>query len=416
VIEPEPSIAFLVKRFPRLSETFVLNEFLELRRQGLPVRLIAIMDPAEPHVQPEADALRGEVTYLRGPRFWPLLPRVIRVAARHRLGTLRALRWVVPRARLASWRRLAEALILVDELEGQPVHLHVHWAHAPGGVALLAERIAGIPWSLSTHAKDLYTVPAADVAERARCAHFITTCTSANVEHLTEVIGAAPEKVVLCRHGVRLDRFAALNRVPEPGRLLSIGRLVPKKGFDVLIGACAELARRNVEFRLDIVGDGAQRQALLGLVERLGLSDRVKILPGRPQPELLDFYARAACFVMAPAVQSDGDRDGVPNVILEAMACGVPTVATAISGIPEVIEDGRTGVLVPSGDRDALADALQLLLAVPERAQQLGDAGRRVVHSEFELADCTAPVVELLRLRLGLRLPPHAREPAAAPA
>jgi glycosyltransferase involved in cell wall biosynthesis len=176
------------------------------------------------------------------------------------------------------------------------------------------------------------------------------------------------------------------------------------------------LAERNVEFRLDIVGDGAERPVLLGLVERLGLSDRVKLLPGRPQPELLEFYARAACFVLAPAVQADGDRDGVPNVILEAMACGVPTVATAISGIPEVIQDGRTGLLVPSGDRTALADVLQLLLAAPERAQQLGDAGRVAVHSEFDLADCTAPVVELLRLRLGLRLPAHPREPAAASA
>jgi glycosyltransferase involved in cell wall biosynthesis len=414
VIEPEPRVAFLVKRFPRLSETFVLNEFLELRRQGLPLRLIAIMDPAEPHVQPEAEALRGEVTYLRGPRVWPQLPRLIRVAARYRSGTLRALRWVAPRARVAAWRRLAEALILVDELEGEPVHLHVHWAHVPAAVALLAERIAGIPWSLSTHAKDLYTLPAADVAERAKRARFITTCTSANVEHLTEVIGAEPEKVFLCRHGVRLDRFAAVKRAPEPGRLLSIGRLVPKKGFDVLIEACAVLAQRNVEFSLDIVGDGTQRASLLELVELRGLSDRVKILPGRPQPELLELYARAACFVLAPAVQSDGDRDGVPNVILEAMACGVPTVATAISGIPEVIQDGRTGVLVPSGDCTVLADALQLLLAEPGRAQQLGDAGRRLVESQFDLADCAAPVVELLRLRLGL--PTTRQQPAAAPA
>jgi glycosyltransferase involved in cell wall biosynthesis len=403
---------FLVKRFPRLSETFVLNEFLALRRQGLPLRLVAIMDPAERHVQPEAEALRGEVTYLRGPRVWPLLPRLIRVAAHHRPGTLRALRWVLPRGRVASWRRLAEALILVDELDGEDVHLHVHWAHAPAAVALLAERIAGIPWSLSTHAKDLYTVPADDVAERARRARFITTCTSANVEHLIEVIGAEPDKVVLCRHGVPLDRFAAVERAPEPGRLLSIGRLVPKKGFDDLIEACALLAQRDVDFRLDIVGDGPQRGALLELVERRDLRERVRVLPGRPQPELLELYARAACFAMAPAVQSDGDRDGVPNVLLEAMACGIPTVATAISGIPEVIRDGHTGVLVPSRDPAALADALQRLLAEPARAQQLGDAGRLLVQSEFDLHECAAPVADLL----WRQLPTTPRAPVAAPA
>lgn len=395
-----PHVAFLVKRFPRLSETFILNEFLELRRQGLPLRLLAIMDPTEPHIQPEAVALVPEITYLRGPSLWPLLPRLLAIAWRYRRGTASALAWVIPRHRLASWRRLAEALVLVDELEGHAVHLHVHWAHAPAATAFLAHRIAGIPWSLTTHAKDLYTVPASSIADRCAQAVFVATCTAANAAYLTRVIGVDPAKVVLCRHGVRLDRFDATDWRPEPGRVLSVGRLVAKKGFATLIEACGLLAARGVDFRLDIIGDGPLAPTLRDQVAARGLDDRVAFHRARPQPELVEFYRRAAVFALAPAVQADGDRDGVPNVILEAMACGVPVVASAISGIPEVVDHNRTGLLVPPGDTTALAAALERLLGDPAAAQTLGAAGADSVRASFDLAGCVASVADLLRAQL----------------
>jgi glycosyltransferase involved in cell wall biosynthesis len=397
---PAPQVAFLVKRFPRLSETFVLNEFLELRRHGLPLRLLAIMDPAERHTQPEAVALVPEVTYLRGPRLWPMLPRLLRIAGRHPRGTASALGWVIPRRRLASWRRLAEALVLVDELDGQAVHLHVHWAHAPAAAAFLAHRIAAIPWSLTTHAKDLYTMPVPDVADRCAQAVFVATCTAANAAYLTEVVGVDPAKVVLCRHGVRLDRFDPADRAPEPGRLLTVGRLVAKKGFGVLIEACGILAARGVSFHLDIVGDGLLAGGLRALVEARGLQDRITFHGGRPQPELVEFYRRAAVFALAPTVQSDGDRDGIPNVILEAMACGVPVVASAISGIPEAIHHDRTGLLVAPSDAEALAGSLERLLHNPVAAEEIGRAGAASIRTMFDQTGCVAPLVELLRARL----------------
>lgn len=395
-----PQVAFLVKRFPRLSETFVLNEFLELRRQGIPLRLLAIMDPSERHTQPEAVALVPEVAYLRGPSLWPLLPRLVRIAKDHPGGTISALRWVIPRRRLASWRRLAEALVLVDELEGQRVHLHVHWAHAPAAAAFLAHRIAGIGWSLTTHAKDLYTMPVSDIADRCAQALFVATCTAANVTYLTDVVGVDPTKVVLCRHGVRLDRFDLAGRAPEDGRVLTIGRLVAKKGFADLIEACALLAGRNVRFHLDIVGDGPLAADLAALVEARGLETKITFHGARPQPELVELYRRAAIFALAPAVQADGDRDGIPNVILEAMACGVPVVASAISGIPEAVEHGRTGFLVPPSDAAALADRLELLLRDPAGAEKIGRVGAEYVRASFDLGACVAPLAELIGARL----------------
>lgn len=397
---PEPHVAVLVKRFPRLSETFVLNEFLELRQQGVPLRLLAIMDPTESHIQPEAASLMPEVTYLRGPSFWPLLPRLLTIAYRHRRGTVSALRWVVPRRKWASWRRLAEALILVDELGGQKVHLHVHWAHAPGATAFLAHRIAGIPWSLTTHAKDLYTTPIDDVAERCAQAVFVATCTAANAAYLIDVIGVDPGKVVVCRHGVRLDRFNPSRRRPEAGQVLTVGRLVPKKGFTTLIEACAILARRDVMVRLDIVGSGPLGDELADLAVARGLRESVTFHGPRPQPDLLAFYERAQVFALTPAVQPDGDRDGVPNVILEAMAAGLPVVTSAVSGIPEVVQHGRTGLLVPPDDPEALAASLEMLLADPAQAESLGRAAAQAVRTSFDLPACVTPVAELLRGRL----------------
>jgi glycosyltransferase involved in cell wall biosynthesis len=395
-----PRVAFLVKRFPRLSETFVLNEFLELRRQGLPLRLLAIMDSAEPQAQPEALNLIGEVTYLRGRSWWPLVPRVLKSARRHPAGTLRALRYVIPRLSSASWRRLAEALALVDELDGEQVHLHVHWLNVPGGAAFLANKIAGIPWSLTTHAKDLYTTRLADVADRCAQATFVATCTEANVSYLRDVVGVEPTKVVLCRHGVLLERFAPAERDPEPGRILAIGRLVPKKGYDVLIDAVGLLARRGVDFQLDIVGGGPLRDQLSGQIESLGLADRVVLHGARTQPELVDFYRRASVFALVPSVQSDGDRDGVPNVILEAMACGLPVVASAISGIPEVIEHEHTGLLVPPASPEAVASALEHLLVDHAAAASIGSQAATAIRTSFHLADCVSPLAELLQARL----------------
>jgi glycosyltransferase involved in cell wall biosynthesis len=267
-------------------------------------------------------------------------------------------------------------------------------------VAFLAHRIAGIPWSLTTHAKDLYTLPPADIADRCAQAAFVATCTAANAGYLAEEVGVERAKVVVCRHGVRLDRFSSDERRPEPGRILSIGRLVPKKGCGVLLQACALLAARGVPFSLDVVGDGPLAGELAALATSLSLQSQVRFNRGRPQPELVEFYRRAAVFALAPAVQADGDRDGVPNVILEAMASGVPVVASAISGIPEVVEHNRTGLLVPPSDPAALAGALEQLLADPDWAETIGRAGRAAVASSFDLPGCVAPVAKLLGSRL----------------
>jgi glycosyltransferase involved in cell wall biosynthesis len=396
VVEARGGLAFLVKRFPRLSETFVLNEFLELRRQGVAVDLFALMDPREPRAQPAAEALRPEVTYLWESSWLARFPLMARAMARHPAGALRAVR-LLGRS-VAAWRHFGEALILVDHLHRRGLgHIHAHFAHSPAEVAHLAHLVSGVPFSFTTHAKDLYTTAPEKVRTRAQAASFVATCTEANGRHLLQAIRVEAAKLLVARHGVDLSRFRAVRREPVPGRILSVGRLVPKKGFDVLVRGCAELDRMGVAFECVIFGDGPERANLEGLVNDLGLARTVRFFGARTQVELLAEYGRAAVFALACLVTADGDRDGLPNVLLEAMAAGVPVVSTAVSAIPELIVDRVNGRLVPPCDPDVLATALAGLLSNAEERRRLGAAGQARVCEEFALEARVSPLAAMFR-------------------
>jgi glycosyltransferase involved in cell wall biosynthesis len=403
-------IAFLVKRFPRLSETFILNEFLELRRQGLPVDLYAIMDPHESHSQPEALALMPEVTYLDTGALWSNLSTAARSARQHPWGALRAAGWVLTRHSWAALRNYVHALVLVERLSRSgPAHLHAHFLHSPAAIAFIAHKVTGQTYSVTGHAKDIYTTLPQNVVMRCRDAEFVTTCTAANRDYLIDVTGLDPSAVRLCRHGVDVVRFARAGRNPQPGRIVSIGRLVPKKGFDVLINACGLLRRQGVPFELRIIGSGDLRADLLALARDRGLEDSVHFTGSVSQDEVVCELAAAEVFALAPVVLADGDRDGIPNVLLEAMAVGLPVVASAVSGIPEVVVDGVSGRLVPERRPDLLAEVLAELLVSPEQGVRLGAAGRQRALNEWRWEQTIAPLHDLLAIRLGGRVNGAAR-------
>jgi glycosyltransferase involved in cell wall biosynthesis len=408
-------IAVLVKRFPRLSETFILNEFLELRRQGMQVDMYAIMDPQEQRSHPEALALVPEVVYLQTGSIWRSFPRVLRTLRRHPWGTARALAWVMTRHTVAAARNWVHAMVLVDRLaERAPAHLHAHFLHSPAAIAFIARKISGQRYSLTGHAKDIYTTLPENVQMRCRNAEFVTTCTDANRRHLVEEIGLPPTAVRLCRHGVDLDRFGADGREPQSGRILSIGRLVEKKGFDVLVRACGELRRRGIGFELRIVGTGPLREELLALAQEEGIAEQLQMPGSMSQAQVAAELAAAEVFALTPMVMPDGDRDGIPNVVLEAMAAGVPVVASAVSGIPEVIEDAVNGRLVAPRRPGHLADALTELLGdAPQRAR-LAEAGRRFVAAECAWAQAVVPLRELLSDALAPTVA-HIGQPAPVP-
>jgi glycosyltransferase involved in cell wall biosynthesis len=274
------------------------------------------------------------------------------------------------------------AVVVADSLRvqrrrGRPFsHIHAHFAHDPALIGLFSHWLTGVPFSFTAHARDIYQIPDSALLGRAREASTIVTCCQANVEHIEGVLAGAGPPVELIYHGLDLEMFR-----PAPRRgectvplVVSVGRLVEKKGFDDLLRACALVAATGRRFTCDIYGDGPCRGELEALRDGLGLRAIVRFCGLRTQVDLVPVYQHADVFALTPRVTDDGDRDGVPNVLLEAMACGTPIVSTDVGGISELVGDGTNGLMAPERDPNAIAACLEDLLDDPERRRRFGEA------------------------------------------
>lgn len=389
------AVAFVLKGYPRLSETFIAQEILGLERAGLDIRLFSLRHPTDRATHPVHDEIEAPVCYL--PEYLYQEPRRV----------WRGLRMA---AQLAGWqkawrlwlrdlrrdptpnriRRFGQAAVLAAELPDDVDRLHAHFIHTPASVTRYAAVMRGIDWSVSAHAKDIWTSPDWELTEKLADCRWAVTCSKSAYEYL----GARADKangLALVYHGLDLTRFSepAVARasrdgrqMDDPVRLLTVGRAVEKKGHDVLIAALAMLPK-ELSWRWVHIGGGA----LLGKLKRqataAGISDRIDWLGSLPQENVLDHYRSSDLFVLANRVARDGDRDGLPNVLLEAQSQGLACVASAISGVPELIEEGVNGCLIPADDSDGLAVKLRELITDPERRALLGTAGRRTVIERF---------------------------------
>jgi glycosyltransferase involved in cell wall biosynthesis len=270
-------------------------------------------------------------------------------------------------------------------------HLHVHFANIPAATAEIAQKLTGIPFSMTAHAKDIYLTDDVALDRRMGSAEFVLTCTEYNRRYL-EAVSTSDTPIYRSYHGIDLTRFRPRGETAEtvtfaqaPLNILSVGRFCEKKGFPDLLDACHQLKQAQVPFRCQIVGFGPLASRLQGQIATLGLEGDVTLVGKLTQDEVIEQYHRADVFVLPCLVTEDGDRDGIPNVLLEAMATGLPVVSTAISGITELVQSGTNGLLVPEKDAAAIAQALTLLAQAPSLRQELGRAGRRTVHQNFTL-------------------------------
>ncbi len=403
---PSPPIAYLLKRYPRLSETFILHEMLALQERGVPLAVYSMMDPGERTVHPDVTRLKAPVTYL--PTIgWGCLRVLARAHARllrkAPLRYLRALGRALSRHDpLAGLRHFLRGGWLGLELERQGIrHLHAHFAHGPAATAQFVSLLTGLPFSFTAHAKDIYTTPRERVAERIREARFVVTCTGHNHAYLAGLVdGATARRIHRIYHGVDLRRFRLRDAAdPDiarcPALILAVGRQVEKKGLAYLVEACALLRARGVPFRCQHVGDGPLKEKLRDQIVAAGLEGCVELLGTRTQEELVGIYRKATIVALPCVILDNGDRDGIPNVLVEAMSMGIPVVATRVSGIPELIEDGRDGLLVPPRDAGALADALGDALGDAGLRERLGAEAHRTVTERFDLAHNAARLDDL---------------------
>jgi len=394
-----PPVAFVLKGYPRLSETFIAQEILGLERRGFDIRIVSLRRPTDGKRHPVHAEIRAPVAYL--PEYLYREPlRVLRAwwAVRRRPG-YRAVRdlW------LRDWRRdptpnrgrrFGQALVLAHELQADIVALHAHFLHTPASVARYAARLAGLPFGISAHAKDIWTIPDWEAREKLADCRFAVACSRVAAERLA---GLAPDgngrgTVSLVYHGLDLGRFPPLPRAEaaldgsdptRPVRLVSVGRAVAKKGYEDLLEALARLPK-GLSWHFTHIGGGALTKRLRKRARALGLEGRIAWRGAQAQAAVLAALREADLFVLASRVTGDGDRDGLPNVLMEAGSQGLAVLATRVSAIPELIEDGVSGVLADEGDVAGLAAALARLIGDPAARRRHGVALQRRIAAEFD--------------------------------
>jgi glycosyltransferase involved in cell wall biosynthesis len=344
----------IVSGFPRQSETFAITELNALDRAGILAAMFSTKPGEDGPCQPAAQSLLGRVRVLAGE----------------------------PAAQAAEAARHLAAV----RVSG----VHAYFAHTPAEVAGDLARHLGVPFGFSVHARDARKIERHDLFERARRAACVVAC---NTDVAGEFEGSGA-RVTLVPHGVDLDRFPARRSSSAVFTILAVGRLVEKKGFHVLIEAASRLA---ADWRLRIVGDGPEKRALVARARDCGVVDRVTFCGAITHDLLPAEYSRADVVAVPSVCDSTGDRDGLPNVVLEAMASSAAIVATDAGAITSAVRDGETGIVVPAGDATALASALSHLGAAPEVRRRLGDAARAAVEREFDARTCAGAFVSVLR-------------------
>ena len=379
-----PRIGYVLKMYPRLSETFVVTEILAMEREGAELDLFSLRPPTDGRFHEAVSRVRAPVTYLPSPtRAADLWGALETCRLRHPANVLDHLDELLAVPPGDAHQALLLALAVTER---GVTHLHAHFGSVAASVARLAARIAGITYSVTLHAKDIFheEVDRAALAERLRDAALAVTVSDYNERYLHSVYGDAAHSVVRIYNGIDLEAFPMTAPLHRPRRVVGVGRLVEKKGFDHLLAAVALLRHRNQEVRLDLVGGGVEELALRARADALGIADLVTFHGALTQDETKEVVTGAAALAAPCVVAGDGNRDGLPTVVLESLALGTPVVSTPVTGIPEAILHGSTGLLVPESDPVALADALAALVDDPALRCELAAAGRRHVEAHFD--------------------------------
>lgn len=408
----ERRLAVVVKGYPRLSETFVAQELLGLEARGLRLEIWSLRRPTDRVLHPMHRAVRAELRYL--PEYLHEAPlRALRglAAALGRPGlrrTLAAFWRDLRRDPTASRiRRLGQALVLAREIDPAIRHLHVHFLHTPASVVRYCALLSGRSWSYSAHAKDIWTSPDWEKREKLAEARWGVTCTADGQRHLS---GLAPDpgRVELLYHGLDLGRFPAPPAAraardgsdpADPVRIVSVGRAVEKKGFDDALRALAALPP-GIHWRFAHVGGGPLLGRLAELAAETAVADRVSFLGPKAQPDVVALLREADLFVLPSRAAGDGDRDGLPNVLMEAASQELALVSTRFAAVPEFIRHGLEGELVEPADWAALSNALNLLVRDPARRRVLGRAAARRLRRDFS----AAPGLDRLAARLAAEI------------
>lgn len=386
----EPRIGYVLKRYPRYSETFVVNEILAHEAAGLSIEIFALRPPVDTHFQDLIAQVRAPVRYLlasslKGETLWDSVRQTSEIIPE--IWDKLAIAADEPAAEVCQALWLAQA-VRISNL----THLHAHFGSSATTVARLASYFSGVPYTFTAHAKDIFheSVNPDDLKRKLRDAQTAITVSDFNLQYLRQHYDQAAAKVERLYNGLDLTQFLYQSPQERRAKIVAVGRLVEKKGFGDLIKACAILKFQKVAFECQIIGTGELEAQLQWQIQALDLTDEVALIGPRPQNELKHLVQSAAVFAAPCLVAEDGNRDGLPTVLLEAMALGTTCVATNVTGIPEILRDLQTGVLIPPSDPIALAAALEHILSHPAQRVAMAAKARELMEKEFDIQQNSA--------------------------
>jgi len=390
------TIAVVLKGYPRLSETFIAQELLGLEKAGFNLHLVSLRHPTDKYTHPVHDEIIAPVCYL--PEYLHDEPmRVLKGwwKSRKQSGYIRAraqffkdLKRDFSRNR---FRRFGQALVMAAELPEDVSHLHAHFLHTPASVTFYASLITGLSYTCSAHAKDIWTSSDADLKDKLNTAKWVVTCTRNGWKHL-QSLANDPSRVHLSYHGLDLSRFGSpaerngesnASKADNPVVMVTVCRAVEKKGLDTLLEAFA-LLPADLQWKWVHIGAGDLVKALQKQAQGLGHEHRLEWRGALPQTDVLTQYRQSDIFVLPCRIARDGDRDGLPNVIVEAQSQSVAVISTTVSGVPELVDNGKNGLLVEQNNAEQFATAIEKLLRDPPLRQKMGQAGEKRVRADFD--------------------------------
>ena len=403
--ETPRTVVYLLRRFPNLSQTFVLNEILMLEKRGITVRVFSLEPPIACCHHEAVSRVKADITYLAP--WWrvsPHLKAIWHVLVRSPKTFGRVLFDVVRAGKPILIWRFVQAAGVADALRGESrVRLHAHFATRATHVAAYVAKLIECPYSFTAHAVDIFrdTVDTKVLQRRAADADFVVTVSRWNEVYLKRLLNGSADKVHLVRNGIDLSLFTpdCLGFDRQLFTMLAVARLEEKKGLGFLIDACAMLRDRGVEFRCWIVGDGALEGVLRRRIDDLGVAEHVHLMGPLTQANLIKRYRLADLFVLPSIIGADGNREGLPVAIVEALACSLPVISTAMTGIPEVVRDGFNGLLVPEKDPHALSQSLARVIEDRDLLTRLRSNARRSVTKDYNRDETS---FDLIRLLVGL--------------
>ncbi len=392
----DKKIAYIISRFPTLTETFIIREVEEIKRKGIEIEIFSLASvDRQKMIEAGFSELVKDTHYLPylfslqtiQSLFYYLTTRTVTISGI--IYKIIKTHTGKPGVLIKTLALIPKALTIASILKKRDIRkIHAHWATIPTTIAWLISEINSCEYSFTAHAWDIFKQDVM-LGDKIRLARRVITCTKYNKTFLLDKYpGIKPEKIQVIYHGLNLKQFGLRQKNEDSTfTILSIGRLVQKKGFHILLRACAKLIEKDIPFKCEIVYvKGNLEKELFNLHQELQLEEYVHFIPEMPQDMLIDYYYNSDCFVLPSVISDSGDRDGIPNVILEAFAAGLPVISTNVSGIPEVVINNQTGLVVEPNNAEDLANTIEKLYLDEKLRTTLGLKGRQLIEQQFEIS------------------------------